>query len=94
LQRSEQVLTCSQSFDHFFRHVNGRPHAAQVFEGKSALARIFGMMSRIYRCSIKTCVRQAGRLKRLSQVFEQNTAEVEFGCLIELDLRPIWRKFG
>ena len=37
LQRSEQVLTKSQSFAHFFRHENGRPHWAQVFCGISAL---------------------------------------------------------
>jgi hypothetical protein len=45
LQRSEQVLTSSQSFAHFFRHVNGRPHAPQIFCGKSDLRRIFGMGS-------------------------------------------------
>jgi hypothetical protein len=33
LQRSEQVLTSSQSRAHFFRQANGLPHAAQFFSG-------------------------------------------------------------
>jgi hypothetical protein len=45
LQRSEQVFTLSQSFAHFLRHKNGRPHAAQIFWGKSALRRIFGIFN-------------------------------------------------
>ncbi len=43
LQRSEHVLTCSQSLFHFFRQENGRPHAAQIFVGRSDFRRIFGM---------------------------------------------------
>ena len=35
LQRSEQYLTSSQFFSHFFRQVKGRPHVRQVLEGKS-----------------------------------------------------------
>jgi hypothetical protein len=30
---SEQYFTCSHVFAHFLRHVNGRPHAAQVLTG-------------------------------------------------------------
>ncbi len=37
-QRSEQKRTLSQSRAHFLRHANGRPHAAQGFEGRLALA--------------------------------------------------------
>lgn len=37
--RSEQYLTLSQSRAHFLRHENGRAHAAQIFCGKSDLAR-------------------------------------------------------
>lgn len=43
LQRSEHVFTLSQSFAHFLRHANGRPHASQILLGRSALRRIFGM---------------------------------------------------
>lgn len=31
LHLSEHVLTSFQSFAHFLRQVNGRPHAAQIF---------------------------------------------------------------
>ena len=34
----EQYFTASQSFAHFFRHVNGRLQARQVFDGRSLLA--------------------------------------------------------
>ena len=40
LQRSEQYRTFSQSFAHFFRQVNGRPHVAQSLVGRSPLRRI------------------------------------------------------
>lgn len=30
----EQYRTCSQTFAHFFRHVNGRPQAGQIFVGR------------------------------------------------------------
>jgi hypothetical protein len=33
-QRSEQTFTFSQSRSHFFRHANGRRHAAQIFVGR------------------------------------------------------------
>ena len=42
-QRSEQYLTSSHTFSHFFRHAKGRPHAAQNFCGKSAFSMRFGM---------------------------------------------------
>jgi hypothetical protein len=45
LQRSEQVFTSAQSFAHFLRHMNKRPHAAQVFCGRSDFKRIFGIES-------------------------------------------------
>jgi hypothetical protein len=35
LHRSEQYLTSSHTFAHFFRQANGRPHTGQVFVGKS-----------------------------------------------------------
>lgn len=35
-QRSEQYFTSSQTRSHFLRQENGRPHAAQVFDGRSA----------------------------------------------------------
>jgi hypothetical protein len=34
LQDLEQVVTSSQQFSHFLRHVNGRLHTTQVFTGK------------------------------------------------------------
>jgi hypothetical protein len=42
-QRSEQYLTSSHTFSHFFRHAKGRPHAAQTFCGRSAFSTRFGM---------------------------------------------------
>jgi len=42
-QRSEQYFTLSQSRAHFLRQVKGRPQAAQVFVGKSALRRVGAM---------------------------------------------------
>jgi leucyl-tRNA---protein transferase len=33
-QRAEQNFTSSQTFAHFFRHANGRPHRAQIFSGR------------------------------------------------------------
>ena len=33
-QRSEQYRTSAQTFAHFLRQVNGRPHAAQVLVGR------------------------------------------------------------
>jgi hypothetical protein len=41
--RSEQYRTSSQSFAHFFRHLNGSPHVAQVFSGRLAFLTILGM---------------------------------------------------
>lgn len=41
--RSEQYFTCSQSRSHFFRHVNGRPHAAQILVGRSDGGRCLGI---------------------------------------------------
>ena len=32
--RSEQYFTSSHTRSHFFRHANGRPHAAQIFVGR------------------------------------------------------------
>ena len=34
-QRSLQYLTCSQSFFHFFRQVNGRSQTGQILVGSS-----------------------------------------------------------
>lgn len=42
-QRSEQYRTSSQTFAHFFRHVNGRPQTSQVLTGRSDFATRFGM---------------------------------------------------
>ena len=39
-QRSEQYLTSSQFFSHFFRQANGSPQLAQIFSGRSAFLRI------------------------------------------------------
>ena len=36
-QRSEHVVTCSQSRAHFLRHANGRPQTAHVFVGRFGL---------------------------------------------------------
>jgi hypothetical protein len=41
---SEQNFTSFHTFSHFFRHVNGRPHTAHGFSGKSDFLRIFGMV--------------------------------------------------
>lgn len=41
LHASEQYLTVSQFFAHFFRQVNGRPHATQGLDGRSPLATAF-----------------------------------------------------
>jgi hypothetical protein len=38
-QASLQYLTCSQSRSHFFRQVNGRPQATQIFEGRLLVSR-------------------------------------------------------
>ena len=42
---SEQYFTSSQTFSHFFRHVNGRPQVMQILVGKSDFFFIF--MTRI-----------------------------------------------
>jgi hypothetical protein len=41
LQRSEQYLTASQSFSHFFRQLNGNPQATHNLLGRSDFLRIF-----------------------------------------------------
>jgi hypothetical protein len=41
LHRLEQYLTLSQSFSHFFRHVNGRPQVTQFFCGRLDFLIIF-----------------------------------------------------
>ena len=38
---SEQYFTSSQTFSHFFRHVNGRPQVMQILVGKSDFFFIF-----------------------------------------------------
>ena len=38
---SEQYFTSSQTFSHFFRHVNGRPQVMQILLGKSDFFFIF-----------------------------------------------------
>jgi hypothetical protein len=38
-QRFEQYFTSAHTRSHFLRHVNGRPHAAQRLDGRSALLR-------------------------------------------------------
>jgi len=43
-QRSEQNLTVSQSFSHFFRQANGRLHTRQIFVGSVAFVYFFGFM--------------------------------------------------
>jgi len=35
LHLSEQYFTSTQTFAHFFRQANGRPHTGQFFVGKS-----------------------------------------------------------
>jgi hypothetical protein len=42
-QRSEQWRTASQSRFHALRQVNGSPQVTQIFCGKSAFLRIFGI---------------------------------------------------
>jgi hypothetical protein len=37
LHLSEQYFTSSQTFSHFFRHVNGRPQQRQTLLGRSDL---------------------------------------------------------
>jgi hypothetical protein len=36
-QASEQNFTCSQSFAHLRRQLNGRPQAGQIFAGRAAI---------------------------------------------------------
>jgi len=43
--RSEQYLTCSQSFAHFRRQLKGSPQAAQVLWGRSAFFFMRGMLA-------------------------------------------------
>jgi hypothetical protein len=40
-QRSEQYLTSSQTFSHFLRQVNGKPHRMHGLLGRSDFLRIF-----------------------------------------------------
>jgi len=58
-QASLQNFTCSQSRSHFFRQVNGRPHAAQVFTGRCSL-RTPRMPHECFSMQIITSLRRIG----------------------------------
>jgi hypothetical protein len=51
-QWSEQYLTSSQTFSHFFRQAKGRPQQAHILVGKSAFLRILGIAS----CRLSQCM--------------------------------------
>jgi len=34
-------VTCAESHFHFLRQLNGKPHLAQIFDGRSDFLRIF-----------------------------------------------------
>ena len=48
LHLSEQYLTCSQTFSHFFRQVNGLPHRTQVFDGRFSFLIPLGINATIF----------------------------------------------
>jgi hypothetical protein len=50
-QASEQYRTFSQSRDHFFRQLKGRPQWAQSLVGRSAFLRILGMGCHVARAA-------------------------------------------
>ena len=67
LQRSEQVLTSSQTRAHFRRQSNGRPQAAQVFCGRLALVYFFavtGPPGRRPRCRRSAVARRSRTCRR------------------------------
>jgi hypothetical protein len=66
-------LTCSQTFSHFLRHVNGLPQRSQTLDGRFAFLIPLG---------IHAAVSQRGRLFGKAPVFEKT---FEVFCLRDLD---------